>query len=104
MKTIKPAELQNLLAAQPDVSVLDVRTPVEFAEAHVPQAHNVPLDRLDPASFLELREPVYLLCRSGGRATKAAEKFSGPGSIMPSSSRAARWRGSRPASPSIAAR
>lgn len=79
MKTIKPVELQNLLAAQPGLSVLDVRTPVEFAEVHVPQAHNIPLDRLVPANFLELNTPVYLLCRSGGRASKAAEKFAKTG-------------------------
>ncbi len=75
MNTIKPAELQSLLIAQPGLSLLDVRTPVEFAEVHVPQARNVPLDQLDPGSFRELRTPVYLLCRSGARASKAAEKF-----------------------------
>lgn len=75
MQTIKPTDLQNLLTGQPNLSVLDVRTPVEFAEVHVPQARNVPLDRLDPSNFVEWRTPVYLLCKSGGRATKAAEKF-----------------------------
>ena len=32
VKTISPIELQKLLAAQPDLPLLDVRTPVEFAE------------------------------------------------------------------------
>lgn len=84
MKTIKPVELQSLLAAQPDLPVLDVRTPVEFAEVHVPQAKNVPLDQFDPKALLAsgqlLKEqPVYLLCRSGARATKAAEKLAQQG-------------------------
>jgi rhodanese-related sulfurtransferase len=76
MKTISPVELQKILAAQPDAAVLDVRTPVEFAEVHIPQARNVPLDELKP-SVLQFSkgQPVYLLCRSGQRATKAAEKF-----------------------------
>ena len=77
MKTISPVELQKILTTQPSSSVIDVRTPVEFAEVHVPQAQNIPLDELKPSS-LQLRkdQPVYLLCRSGQRATKAAEEFS----------------------------
>jgi rhodanese-related sulfurtransferase len=84
MKTISPVELQKILTAQPSSSVIDVRTPVEFAEVHVPQAQSIPLDELKPSS-LQLRkdEPVYLLCRSGQRATKAAEKFSKGGFSEP---------------------
>ncbi len=69
MKTITPTELLKLLATQPDLSLIDVRTPVEFAEVHVPQARNEPLDEFKPRN-----EPVYLLCRSGNRAAKAAAK------------------------------
>lgn len=84
MKTIKPAELQNLLATRPGLTVLDVRTPLEFDEVHVPQAHNVPLDQFDPNSLLGgglliKDQPAYLLCRSGGRASKAAEKLAKDG-------------------------
>jgi rhodanese-related sulfurtransferase len=80
MKMISPVELQKILATQPSSAVIDVRTPIEFAEVHVPQAQNIPLDELKPSS-LQLRkdQPVYLLCRSGQRATKAAEKFSREG-------------------------
>jgi rhodanese-related sulfurtransferase len=84
MKTISPVELQKILAAQPDATVLDVRTPVEFAEVHVPQAQSIPLDELNPKSLLlDKNQPVYLLCRSGQRATKAAEKFSREGFTQP---------------------
>jgi len=84
MKTIAPAELQKLLAAQPGLPVLDVRTPAEYAEVHVPQARNVPLDKLSPKALCDSEQlpkgqPVYLLCRSGGRATRAAEKFAREG-------------------------
>src|ERR1017187_7664263 len=69
MKTIAPAELQKLLATHPGLPLLDVRTPVEYAEVHVPQARNVPLDKLSPktlfdAGQLPKGQPVYLLCRS----------------------------------------
>ena len=84
MKTISPIELQKILAAQPDAVVHDVRTPVEFAEVHVPQARSVPLDELKPSLLqLEKNQPVYLLCRSGQRATKAAEKFAREGFTQP---------------------
>jgi len=84
MKTIAPVELQKMLMAQPSVPVIDVRTPAEFAEAHVPQACNVPLDKLKPDSLqLQKDQPVYLLCRSGGRAAKAADKFVKEGFTQP---------------------
>jgi rhodanese-related sulfurtransferase len=84
MKTITPVELQEQLAAQPDLPVIDVRTPVEFAEVHVPQARNVPLAGLQPANGGWSKDrPVYLLCRSGQRAAKAAEKFAGEGFAQP---------------------
>jgi rhodanese-related sulfurtransferase len=84
MKTISPVELQKILNAQPSSPVIDVRTPVEFAEVHVPQARNFPLDELKPSSLeLQKNQPVYLLCRSGQRATKAADKFAKEGFSQP---------------------
>ena len=83
MKTISPVELQKLLTDQPALLVIDVRTPVEFAEVHVPQARNIPLDELKPSSMqLSKDQPVYLLCRSGQRATKAAEKIEREGFLQ----------------------
>jgi len=84
MKTISPAHLQQLLDSHAGLSLIDVRTPVEFAEVHVPQAHNLPLDQFDPKTLatsgqLSKDQPVYLLCRSGARATKAAEKLTHQG-------------------------
>jgi rhodanese-related sulfurtransferase len=84
VKTISPIELQNLLAAQPGLAVLDVRTPLEFAEVHVPQARNIPLDQLQPGAIqVPKDQAVYLLCRSGQRATKAAEKLAKQGFAEP---------------------
>jgi rhodanese-related sulfurtransferase len=84
MKNISPVELQAILTAQPSVPVIDVRTPVEFAEVHVPQARSVPLDELKPSSLqLQKDQPVYLLCRSGQRAAKAAEKLAQEGFAQP---------------------
>jgi rhodanese-related sulfurtransferase len=80
MKTISPIELLNLLAGHPDLPVFDVRTPVEFAEYHLPRTQNVPLDDLQPATLnLPKEQPVYLLCRTDRRAAMAAEKFAREG-------------------------
>lgn len=53
--------------------LVDVRTPEEFAEGHLPGARNIPVD--DLAQRLEelgpLDTPVVVYCRSGGRSTRA---------------------------------
>lgn len=76
--------MNKLLAAEPDLLMVDVRTPAEFSEVHATRAQNEPLDTLQPNALFEsgrLRKdrPVYLICRTGGRAAKAAEKFAAQG-------------------------
>ena len=77
--TVSPQELQRRLAAGQPAYLLDVRTPGEFAAAHVPGAKLIPLDELDAAAFGRERNgddsPVYVLCQSGGRARRAIEKL-----------------------------
>jgi len=68
------------LAQQGTVEVIDVRTPVEFREVHADCAKNVPLDSLDPKQVVDARngsgdQPLYVICRSGNRSTKACQKF-----------------------------
>ena len=80
MKTITPAELNRRLQAGEKLHLLDVRTPAEHAEIHVPGVHLVPLDRLDPAELVGVKgfakdQPVLVFCRSGGRAKMAAEQL-----------------------------
>jgi rhodanese-related sulfurtransferase len=84
VKTITPPDMNTLLATEPDLAMIDVRTPVEFSEVHATRAKNLPLDTLRPKALFESGElrkdrPVYLICRTGGRAVKAAEKFAAQG-------------------------
>ena len=80
--TISTADFAAILA-KGAACVLDVRTPAEFAECHVTGAKLAPLDALDPRKAADALKPadgsanttIYLLCKSGGRATKAAEQF-----------------------------
>ncbi|MGA2556317.1 MAG: rhodanese-like domain-containing protein [Verrucomicrobiota bacterium] len=77
--SIAPAELHRALAGGAPARLLDVRTPAEFAAAHVPGAKLIPLDDLDPASLAREpgaeKSPVYVLCQSGGRARQAIARL-----------------------------
>jgi rhodanese-related sulfurtransferase len=78
--TISPREVQALRSGGQAVDLLDVRTAMEFREVHAEGACNVPLDALDPAQVMSSRngrtgQPLYVLCRSGGRSKQACEKF-----------------------------
>ncbi len=80
MKTISPSQLNTRLQSGEKLHLLDVRTPAEHAEVHVPGVHLEPLDRLDPAQLASVNgftkdQPVFVLCRSGSRAKQAAEKL-----------------------------
>ena len=68
---------QELLAADTNnLVIIDVRTPAEFQQGHVPNAINVPLSNIidNPNILASSKEgPIVLYCRSGYRAGKAAE-------------------------------
>jgi rhodanese-related sulfurtransferase len=73
---ITSIELRKLLESSRAPRVVDVRTPVEFATAHIAGSYNVPLDVLDKhgpeiARRLDQDHEVVLVCRSGQRSTKA---------------------------------
>lgn len=84
MKVISIHELQSILASDGTPDLIDVRTPAEFAGIHVPGARSLPLDQLDCTEVLSTPgrkqdSPLYILCHSGARAKKAAEKFASAG-------------------------
>lgn len=60
--------------------LFDVRQPDEFAEMRVPGAVLVPLATV-PERVEEFRGagPAYVICRSGGRSTRACEILAGQG-------------------------
>jgi phage shock protein E len=56
-------------------ALLDVRTPEEFREGHVPGARNIPVQEL-ARRLSEVGPPgtpVVVYCRAGARAASAAE-------------------------------
>ncbi|MGM9644072.1 MAG: rhodanese-like domain-containing protein [Eubacteriales bacterium] len=58
--------------------ILDVRTPAEFAEKHIPNAINVPNENIGTDEISQLPDKDQLImvyCRSGRRSKEAAEKL-----------------------------
>jgi len=62
-------------------TVVDVRTPAEFAGGHVSNSINIPLqeltNRLD--ELKGLKQPLVLCCASGGRSGMADQMLSSQG-------------------------
>ncbi|MGE4372324.1 MAG: rhodanese-like domain-containing protein [Xanthobacter sp.] len=78
-KLISAQDLHKKIGQGP-VALIDVRTPGEFAGAHVEQAINAPLSALDPAALeqagaVNRKKPVYLMCQTQGRSSMAASSF-----------------------------
>ncbi len=77
MKKCSIEELEAALRQPGGARVLDVREPAEFESERLEGALSLPLSSLDKTSAAALPKetPVYLLCRSGNRACKAADKL-----------------------------
>lgn len=56
-----------------NATIVDVRTPEEFAENHFPDAINIPLDLVPQniEKFKKMPKPVVAYCRSGNRSGMA---------------------------------
>ena len=62
--------------------ILDVRTPEEFAERHIPGAINIPNETISTEEIPELPDKDQLIlvyCRSGNRSKQASEKLAALG-------------------------
>ena len=58
--------------------ILDVRTPEEFADKHIPGAINIPNETISTEEIPELPDKDQLIlvyCRSGNRSKQASEKL-----------------------------
>lgn len=58
--------------------ILDVRTPAEFAQGHIPNAINIPNETIGTEEIPELpnkKQVIFVYCRSGNRSKQAAEKL-----------------------------
>ncbi|MFI6985929.1 rhodanese-like domain-containing protein [Embleya sp. NPDC050154] len=62
-----------------EYTVIDVRTPGEYAAGHLPGAHNIPLDHLHAAlpalKSAAARSNLLIVCASGNRSTTACAEL-----------------------------
>ena len=81
VQPLAPAEMTAKMS-DPNVVVLDVRTPEEFATGHVRGAQNLDVTGPDFAARIALLDPskTYVLyCRSGTRSARAADQMQATG-------------------------
>ncbi|MCL2660928.1 MAG: rhodanese-like domain-containing protein [Acidobacteriaceae bacterium] len=81
-RTISPLALSTTLGDGATHELLDVRTPGEYASAHVPGAKLLPLNELKVEDYLAAHKPgcpIYVVCQAGMRAAKAVEQFKAAG-------------------------
>jgi rhodanese-related sulfurtransferase len=81
MKT-QSQQLQKDLQSGKSITLIDVRTPVEYEEMHIAGARLMPLDKLDPKAVRSASagsDACVLICRSGKRAEQAHQKLHAAG-------------------------
>ncbi len=92
-ETVNPGGAKELLEGEQGWAYVDVRTPEEYAEGHVPGAFNIPIAVLGPGGRMEPNpdfigvverhfEPANALvlgCAMGGRSARACELLASRG-------------------------
>ena len=77
-RQINMDEAIAMMEAENDYIILDVRTPEEFSEKHIPGAINVANETVGSEEIPELPDKDQLIlvyCRSGNRSKQASEKL-----------------------------
>lgn len=81
-RQVSSTEAQKMLAEETGYILLDVRTPKEYAEGHIPNAVNLPNETIQkepPAILADKGQRIFLYCRSGRRSQDAAAKLAAMG-------------------------
>jgi thioredoxin len=75
---LTPDAFEQTWKQTPIPQLIDVRTPAEFGEGHLPKARNVDVQGADFArqiATLDKSKPVFVYCLSGGRSGRAAAQL-----------------------------
>lgn len=94
VREITPAEAQ-IAVSKAYSQFVDVRTPEEYLSGHAARAINIPLDTLAANLVpLEKGEPIYVICETGRRSSKAASmlKEAGFNNVFNVTGGTAAWR------------
>ena len=77
---ISPTELHQKI--NDNIQLIDVRTPKEYALAHISNAENINFfdeDFFEKINKLDKETPVFIYCRSGKRSNKSIKEFQNAG-------------------------
>ena len=81
-RQISMDEAITMMEEESGYIILDVRTPEEFADKHIPGAVNIPNETITAEEIPELPDKDQLIlvyCRSGNRSKQASEKLAAMG-------------------------
>ena len=81
-RQISMDEAITMMEEESGYIILDVRTPEEFADKHIPGAVNIPNETIATEEIPELPDKDQLIlvyCRSGNRSKQASEKLADMG-------------------------
>ena len=81
-RQINMDEAVTIMEEESGYIILDVRTPEEFADKHIPGAINIPNETIGTEEVPELPDKDQLIlvyCRSGNRSKQASEKLAALG-------------------------
>jgi rhodanese-related sulfurtransferase len=71
---ISGRDLNRMIQQTPDLQRVDVRTPQEYAQGHIPGAINIPLQDVNAAlesGQIDKNKPLVFICQSGARSYMA---------------------------------
>ena len=77
-RQINMDEAITMMEEESSYIILDVRTPEEFTDKHIPGAINIPNETISTEEIPELPDKDQLIlvyCRSGNRSKQASEKL-----------------------------
>ena len=80
-KEINVEELYNRTQTGTPI-IIDVRTPQEYTQGHIPKARNIPLSVLEKQLQTlqpHIEQEIYLVCAVGGRSAKATDLLQSKG-------------------------
>lgn len=81
-RQITMEEAATVMKETDDYILLDVRTPEEFEDRHIPGAINIPNETIDTEPIPQLpdkEQQILVYCRSGNRSKQASEKLAAQG-------------------------
>lgn len=81
-ENLTPGTFDEKMKADDNAFLLDVRTPGEYAEKHIPGSTMIDInsaDFFDKIEELDKNKNYYVYCRSGGRSARACQAMSEAG-------------------------